>query len=51
MMWPGGQFPYQGVNATYFKMWDKEYDLYKRVDTVSNFINFCMPRFGSTYIV
>lgn len=36
MMWPGGRFPYQGVNATYLQQWEKGFDFYKRVDTVSN---------------
>lgn len=35
MMWPGGDYPYQNINVTYSHMWEKGYDFYKRVDTVS----------------
>ncbi|RZC33902.1 bis(5'-adenosyl)-triphosphatase enpp4-like, partial [Asbolus verrucosus] len=33
MMWPGGYFPYQGKNVTYFKSYDPDFDWYQRIDT------------------
>ncbi|RZC36963.1 Phosphodiest domain containing protein, partial [Asbolus verrucosus] len=29
MMWPGGYFPYQGKNVTYFKSYDPDFDWYQ----------------------
>lgn len=34
MMWPGGNFAYQGKNISYFKSFDQSYNFFKRVDDV-----------------
>lgn len=34
MMWPGANYPYKGKLITYGEEFDNEYDWYKRVDKV-----------------
>lgn len=39
MMWPGGEYAYQGKNITHFKSFDPQYDYIKRVDDVIILLN------------
>nr|XP_018905818.1 PREDICTED: bis(5'-adenosyl)-triphosphatase enpp4-like [Bemisia tabaci] len=44
MMWPGGEFPYQGVKPTHVQPYDMSFNWTKRADTViSWFLNSTAP--------